>query len=604
MDAGRSAVRRIQFGPIECLEPRLMLSYSPHARIVNGVPVSSLPLGIVNGVPTEQFSAVGMVGDRSVLYCTGTLIAPRFVLTAGHCAEGLRPTQGRFAIAGSLYSSSAVFVHPSYNGNRIGSSDAANDIAILELSTSVAGITPDLIFRGVPHVTDLLTLVGFGAGGTGTTGHDGSFGLKRAGTTPIDNVTQRRVLWNFDNNHESNTAPGDSGGPAYLQVSGVYYVAGITSGGDRSDAGIGDHSYDTRVDYYAQWIDTIVGTTGTPPNPGSDPGFTGDDHADSPGSDATVLTIGWDGAFFGTGNLETVGDRDAFSFDLSQRGTVSLDLASIDGTVDTYLRVYDGLGNLVSADDDSGPGTDSHLNVILSPGVYYVTAGAFNDAAVGSYRLDGRFSLDDHADSFVGATPISLSSGGTSSATGTIGHTGDRDMFRFVATVNAHVAFDLAGTGGLDPVLTVLDRRGRVLGVNDDSLGTTDSHLLLRVRAGSTYYIQAAGFQASQGGYSLTLTRVGGSRLAARSSAGMLFVGAIVHEEIDRELAWAERGIADHSGVWSLESPRRGDEPRSESAGECPVASVATASAPSNVAAFDHVIADEVANGSAIASLA
>ena len=43
----------------------------------------------------------------------------------------------------------------------------------------------------------------------------------------------------------------------------VLYLAGVTSGGDSATAGIGDHSFDTRVDAYASWIDSIVGTAST-----------------------------------------------------------------------------------------------------------------------------------------------------------------------------------------------------------------------------------------------------------------------------------------------------------------------------------------------------
>jgi secreted trypsin-like serine protease len=107
----------------------------------------------------------------------------------------------------------------------------------------------------------LLTLVGYGYGGTGTTGSNGDYGTKRVGTTPIDSVSAKLITWDFSNNSESNTAPGDSGGPAFVSVGGVNFVAGVTSGGDQEDAGIGDHSFDTRVDAYAAWIDSIVGSS-------------------------------------------------------------------------------------------------------------------------------------------------------------------------------------------------------------------------------------------------------------------------------------------------------------------------------------------------------
>ena len=104
-----------------------------------------------------------------------------------------------------------------------------NDIAIYKLDRAVTNVTPSPISRTTPTVGQLLTLVGFGGGGTGTTGHTGDYGTKRVGTTPIDQVTAQTIFWNFDNNTESNTAPGDSGGPAFVVNGGLWELAGINS---------------------------------------------------------------------------------------------------------------------------------------------------------------------------------------------------------------------------------------------------------------------------------------------------------------------------------------------------------------------------------------
>ncbi len=216
---------------------------------------------IVNGTQTSDYPAVGLIGESGDHFCTGTLIAPQYVLTAAHCAEGVGNTSGTFTVGGQSYQTERVYLHPNYNGNAIGS-DSANDIAIYKLSSLVVGITPMDIFRGIPQVGQLLTLVGFGGGGNGTTGTNGDFGIKRVGTTPIDEVSRTLISWNFDNNTEANTAPGDSGGPAFVTVGGIKYIAGVTSGGDSPDASIGDHSFDTRVDAYAAWITSIAGVTG------------------------------------------------------------------------------------------------------------------------------------------------------------------------------------------------------------------------------------------------------------------------------------------------------------------------------------------------------
>lgn len=223
-----------RFAPAETFEPRTVMSAvsvsqsgAVELQQSSGVERSAR---IVNGTQTSDYPAVGLIGDTSDDFCTGTLIAPQYVLTAGHCAEGVGNTSGTFTVGGQSYQTERVYLHPNYNGNAIGS-DSANDIAIYKLSQPVVGITPMDIFRGIPQVGQLLTLVGFGGGGNGTTGSNGDFGIKRVGTTPIDEVSRTLISWNFDNNTEANTAPGDSGGPAFVTVAGIKYIAGVTSGG-------------------------------------------------------------------------------------------------------------------------------------------------------------------------------------------------------------------------------------------------------------------------------------------------------------------------------------------------------------------------------------
>ena len=131
-----------------------------------------------------------------------------------------------------------------------------NDIAILQLSESVPDVTPSPIFRDVPIVGEVLVIVGFGANGTAADGSDGSFGVKHSGTTFIDEVQDTLIIWKFDDETESNTAAGDSGGPGFLNLNGELMIACVTSGGTEPNSELGDCAFYTRVDAYASWIDT------------------------------------------------------------------------------------------------------------------------------------------------------------------------------------------------------------------------------------------------------------------------------------------------------------------------------------------------------------
>jgi len=92
---------------------------------------------IVDGQNTSAFPAVGMVGDLSGGYGSGTLISPFHVLTAGHCAvdgngNAMADATGTFEVGGRVYQTERVYLHPDYDDWTL-----ANDIAIFQLSERV-----------------------------------------------------------------------------------------------------------------------------------------------------------------------------------------------------------------------------------------------------------------------------------------------------------------------------------------------------------------------------------------------------------------------------------------------------------------------------------
>ena len=262
-------------GKPDALEPRQLLSASAllESPVTDTAAPSSLVNAsgptprIVNGTQTEEFPAVGFVGP---LGCTGTLISPTHVLTAAHCvvANGnqIGDREGSFVLAGRTYNSTKITVHPQYDDANFGD---GYDIAIVELDEPVLGVAPEKILRQAPQVGQLLTLVGFGEGGTSTGGFDPDDTGKQVGQTELERVTPLHIEWTFDSHNEANTAPGDSGGPAFVTIGGERFIAGITSGGTGDAHTLGDNSFDTRIDVFADWIDGIVGSGG---DGGGDPG--------------------------------------------------------------------------------------------------------------------------------------------------------------------------------------------------------------------------------------------------------------------------------------------------------------------------------------------
>ncbi len=487
---------------------------APSTLVASNSPQEPISIRIVNGTPATEYPSVGIVGDNTGGFCTGTLIAPQYVLTAGHCAQGIGNTAGRFQLGSATYSTSQVLVHPNYNDAAIGS-DNANDIAIYKLASPVNNIAPSPIFRGTPQVGQLLTIVGFGAGGSGNTGHDGSFGTKRVGTTPIDQVTPKLIHWNFENNSESNTAPGDSGGPAFLDVGGVYYVAGVTSGGDKSNAGIGDHSFDTRVDAFQTWIDSIVTTINTPV-------------VSVRASDAQAAeTLASQTANRGFFTFSHTGSTDnALTLSLTVGGTATngSDYVSIQRSVTIPAGATQATVNVSPIDDSIAEGNESVI-VSVRPGTGFSIDPASGSATVAIADNEAVTSNDKFANRRIVVGSSTIVSGSNVGATREVGEPNNAGVsggksvwWTWTAPTSATVTISTRGSN-FDTTLGVytgqqVDALTRIR-VNDDENYASNiftSKVVFAPIAGRTYQILVDGFDGDAGAIRLSIQQATGRR--------------------------------------------------------------------------------------------
>ncbi len=202
---------------------------------------------IVGGQTTSAFPAVGALTRYGSTHCTGTVIAPRKVLTAGHCVKGVSASSLKFVLGDKVsapkhtLSVASVKAHPSYDDTSL-----ANDIAIVTLSSDAPVVpAPVLSAMDASWAGKELVFVGYGASnGNAQTG----YGTKRYVRMPVSTVSAKTFSYAVSG---KNTCNGDSGGPAFAEVGGVAYVAGVTSYGD---ANCTQYGVDTRVDAFKDFL--------------------------------------------------------------------------------------------------------------------------------------------------------------------------------------------------------------------------------------------------------------------------------------------------------------------------------------------------------------
>jgi len=424
-----------------------MSTLTPQTRV--SIPSdSAFDTGYV--VPTGGFSGVVSIFGTETRGSGALLSTGLHILTAAHVVSGYSAADMTvYFDLGSgrqSYDVSAINMHPLYvDGNF-----PAYDIAVITLA-SAAPVAGYSIYRGSSELGTNFQLVGYGMAGTGAGGQEEAEQtdqeVKRTGSNTYEALysqtlgiagfesvpTNSLLFYDFDdgssardamavlagvNNlglglNEVNSTQGDSGGPTFINGQ----IAGIVSGGSsfstdinsETDSSFGEISFDTRVSYYASFIDSIIGSTGGGGSGGGSGGGGGTitnpfplPLPNPPSTDTdtdTPVVVGPD-----TG-------LDIFRFFNQNTGThfYTASAAEKDNIVATLPQyVYEGIA-YHTADDDFPGATSVFRFFNTANGTHFFTADAHERdqliASAGSYVYEGE-AYDVYGYGTGGAAPV------------------------------------------------------------------------------------------------------------------------------------------------------------------------------------------------------
>ena len=230
----------------------MLLTATPALAIVGGGAAST------DGVSRAVVTIVGSRGN----FCTGSVIAPKLVLTAAHCVQPGADYRIVDYSSGqpALQNVKSVAIHPAFKMDAMLAHRATADVALLQLDTFAKDKTPATL--GIPdspiQIGSRFTIAGIGV----TVRGDGRSGgtIRAAGlvATGKPGTLQIRLVDPVGQGTRDGlgACTGDSGGPVFEDKQGGPVIIGLISWstGANGAAGCVGMTGVTPLTLYRDWI--------------------------------------------------------------------------------------------------------------------------------------------------------------------------------------------------------------------------------------------------------------------------------------------------------------------------------------------------------------
>jgi hypothetical protein len=191
------------------------------------------PAGAVVGGRPAPEAATGavMVLSSNGGVCTGVVVAPGAVLTAGHCLAPRLVHRVHYKSADGapvLAEPAAQAVHPGYDAGAIAGRRRSIDLALVRLASPLpAPFAPATLSAAMPRAGEGLTVAGYGVAASGDPRSSGTY--REALVPVVEPHGPSRVLVWLKGPKGTGACRGDSGGPV-TDGAGVVAVAAWVGG--------------------------------------------------------------------------------------------------------------------------------------------------------------------------------------------------------------------------------------------------------------------------------------------------------------------------------------------------------------------------------------